>query len=293
MADPTFGVVMPTRNRAQLAVEAVRRITSLAGAPDQFVVIDDGSHDDTTSRVSEMSDVDVLTTDGVGPASARNVGVARIDTDWLVFVDDDDRPHHDWMTSFRRMAANCSDASHLSVGFLRRTGSIESINPPRPLGPAFGDFTANFIAGTFAVRTELFRSVGGFGEGLRAMTFTELALRMFDHIRRSRSLVRHLDLTTISIIVAPPEQRGSRQAEVLEMAWERVWRDHESLLRRDRSFLADQHSTLGVAWARAGNLPKARRHMLEAARLHPTSARLLRCSASLIPAIARRTWSVS
>ncbi len=286
----TFAVVMPTRNRAEQAVDAIRRIQLLSGAPDQIVVVDDKSDDDTAVRLAELPGIDVVAGDGSGPASARNLGASRSKSDWLVFVDDDDEPHDNWMTTFRHLAAIRPDAVHLSVGFRRQVSSSTTTELPRPLGPAFGGVTANFIAGTFAVRAEVFRSVGGFGAGLRAMNFTDLALRVFGFVARTGAVTHHSGTTSITIFVASPDLRPARQAGALEAAWTHIWAEHGELLRRDPLFLADQHSALGVAWARSGDLSMARRHLLLAVRTRPNPERLARCALSSVSPIARRYW---
>lgn len=287
---PTFSAVIPTRNRATLAEASVRRIMALPDAPDQVVVVDDGSSDDTWDRITGLDGATPVLGDGSGPASARNLGAARASGEWLVFLDDDDEVDESWMTTFRRLLEDHPDAGFASVPFIRALTNSASVVAPDDLGPAFGHARANFAAGSFTVRADVFGAVGGFTDGLRSMELTDLALRLFPAVReRGLSLVTG-DHPTITIGVRPPSQRTGQDPEVLEHAWQQVCARNRSLFELDRQFHANQLVTIGVAWLRAGDNQRGAARLRQACRVHTTVPHMTRMVVAHVPALRRRVW---
>ncbi len=295
----TFSVVIPTRNRVAEVSALVDRLERLDAAPDQIVVVDDGSTDGTvaTLRGRGPGAVPLVVVDGPsdGPASARNLGVESATSEWLVFLDDDDEPDADWMSTFRRLVADSapsgSDPSHLSVGFrVRRDGMLTDMGI-EDLGPAFGDAHANILAGTFAVRRTRFDAIGGFLDGLRHMEFTELALRLFERWSPGELGVVVEPASHLTIVARSIADRVSQHPEVLAETGLRVLATTDHLWQRDRRRYADQLATFGVAAIRAGRGALGRRWLVKAFIMVPTSWRhAARAALSLVPPLARRVW---
>jgi GT2 family glycosyltransferase len=95
-----ISVVVPTYNRADLLVETLRRCRECAGPVDlEFVVIDDGSGDETAARLEELGhEIPNLTWRRIpngGPGQARNLGAALAKHDVVLFLGDDIQPRDD------------------------------------------------------------------------------------------------------------------------------------------------------------------------------------------------------
>jgi glycosyltransferase involved in cell wall biosynthesis len=91
-----ISVVIPTYNRSALAVEAVQSVLDQSRPPDEVIVVDDGSTDDTADALSPFRDrIRYLAQDHAGVSSSRNAGIGLAANDWLAFLDSDDlwRPH--------------------------------------------------------------------------------------------------------------------------------------------------------------------------------------------------------
>jgi glycosyltransferase involved in cell wall biosynthesis len=88
-------VVVPTYNRAALLDEALRSILAQTVAPDEIIVVDDGSTDDTAAVCARYRDtVRYLRQDNSGlPAVARNRGMEAATGDWIALCDSDDLWH--------------------------------------------------------------------------------------------------------------------------------------------------------------------------------------------------------
>jgi glycosyltransferase involved in cell wall biosynthesis len=84
-------VVIPTFNRAAYIAAAVDSVLAQTRPPDEIIVVDDGSTDDTPERVAAYGDrVRYLPIVNQGPALARNVGMAACTGDYIAWLDSDD-----------------------------------------------------------------------------------------------------------------------------------------------------------------------------------------------------------
>lgn len=87
----TISVVVPVYNRAAVVREAIDSVLSQTRRPDEIIVVDDGSTDDTPKVLAEYGDrIRCLHKPNGGAASARNLGVRHAKGDWIAFLDSDD-----------------------------------------------------------------------------------------------------------------------------------------------------------------------------------------------------------
>ena len=92
-----ISAVIPTYNRAQLVVRAIESALDQERPPDEIIVVDDGSIDDTAEHISRFGTaVRFLQKENGGGAAARNEGVRAARNEWVAFLDSDDvwEPHH-------------------------------------------------------------------------------------------------------------------------------------------------------------------------------------------------------
>jgi len=97
---PPISVVIPTYNRGQLLIETLRNCVRLSGGVElEFVVIDDGSTDDTAQRLTALAErMPNLVWKSIpngGPGQARNLGASMAKYDVILFMGDDIQPVND------------------------------------------------------------------------------------------------------------------------------------------------------------------------------------------------------
>jgi len=95
-----MSVIIPTYNRGKLLCEALRRCAEVSrGLPVEFIVIDDGSRDDTPERLAGLEGVvpnlQWRSIPNGGPGQARNLGASLARKDIVLFFGDDIRPCND------------------------------------------------------------------------------------------------------------------------------------------------------------------------------------------------------
>lgn len=85
-----IGVVIAVRDQAQYIGEAIDSILDQSLPASQIIVVDDASIDGTGDVARERG-VDVVLGKGEGPAIGRNIGARLLDTEFIAFLDGDDR----------------------------------------------------------------------------------------------------------------------------------------------------------------------------------------------------------
>ncbi len=87
----TVSVVIPTYNRAAYIGDAIESALNQTRVPDEILVIDDGSTDDTPEVLSQFdAPVTVIRQPNRGRSAARNAGMACAIGDAVIFLDSDD-----------------------------------------------------------------------------------------------------------------------------------------------------------------------------------------------------------
>jgi len=163
---PSVAVVVPAYNAAELLPRTLPAAIQAAGGA-AVLVVDPGSTDATSTVAEELGAQVVRLPHRAGPARARNIGVAHVDAEVVLFLDADCVPAADVVERVR--GAFAADPELVSL-----TGSYDD-SPPDP--GFFSQYMnlrhhythhraqrtpATFWAGCGAVRREVFLAVGGF-----------------------------------------------------------------------------------------------------------------------------------
>ncbi len=171
--DPRVAVVVITHQRRDELLTALDRLLVLPEQP-HVVVVDNGSTDGTAEAVRDrFPRVELIASPENLGAVGRNLGVARVDTPYVAFCDDDTW----WDPGSLRTAADVLDA-HPRLAVVTARILVEPGGGEDPIvlelrdspvrgapwlpGPALG----SFLAGASVVRREAFEAVGGFSERL-------------------------------------------------------------------------------------------------------------------------------
>ncbi len=153
----TLSVVVACHNQAGFVAAAIDSILAQSRAPDEIIVVDDGSHDGSAAVVRGFGDrVRLIVQPNRGAAAARNAGVAAATGALLAFLDADDL----WPPA--------SLASRLD--HLERTGAalvFGRVRQSRGADDQGGPAIPGRLAGAMLIRRAAFDRVGGFDERYR------------------------------------------------------------------------------------------------------------------------------
>jgi len=87
----TISAVIPNYNRANLIGETLENLLGQSRAPDELIVVDDGSTDSSVEEIGRFgARVRLIRQENAGPATARNRGLAEATGDFIQFFDSDD-----------------------------------------------------------------------------------------------------------------------------------------------------------------------------------------------------------
>jgi glycosyltransferase involved in cell wall biosynthesis len=91
LLDSSVSVIIPTHNRVDVVLRALSSVFTQTRPPDEVIVVDDGSTDDTPDRIPELFPEAVfLRQENQGVSAARNRGIHEARGDLLAFLDSDD-----------------------------------------------------------------------------------------------------------------------------------------------------------------------------------------------------------
>ncbi len=186
-------VIIPTYNRAGPICQTVENVFQQTYRNMELIVVDDGSTDDTQSRLRPYGNrLRIITQANAGPAVARNRGVAVARGDIIAFQDSDDL----WKpTKLERQVAllekaGCSVPCCLCNAVMRvvegkQYTSFDNslihlshedgiwLNVLEVLATRFVLFNQ-----AIAIRKEVFEKLGGFDESLKYLEDYDLPLRL-------------------------------------------------------------------------------------------------------------------
>jgi GT2 family glycosyltransferase len=183
----TIAVIIPVFNSSKLLSDTLLALRSGTRVPDELIVVDDGSNDESAHTAERFGARVVQMPENVGPAACRNYAALLSHSEILMFLDSDTCVHADTIERMEHRLA--ADASLTAViGSYDDTPRHPGIcSQYRNLAHCFVHRSANRAALTFwsgcgAVRRAWFFEVDGFDERYRKPSIEdiELGYRMSD-----------------------------------------------------------------------------------------------------------------
>jgi hypothetical protein len=196
----TLSVVIPTFNRAGTVGRVLSSIVRQTVRPDEVIVVDDGSTDNTVGVLAWWEwagtlPLRVVHQENLGASAARNAGIAAATGDLIALIDSDDEYESTAIESLRDLFERRPQAivafgdaclmereklttrSFLSMHLTKPGIDYEDSSPPRLIDPAhlllFGAFQA-----AFTCRKEALQAVGGYDRTLSRVNDRDLYLRL-------------------------------------------------------------------------------------------------------------------
>jgi glycosyltransferase involved in cell wall biosynthesis len=117
MTKGLVSIIIPTFNRADYVVEAIRSAKAQTYPLKQIIVVDDGSCDQTARRVSEVGGVEYYYQVNRGQGAARNRGLRLARGEYVASLDSDDL----WDADFLARSVECLETHQLDFVFTNWT----------------------------------------------------------------------------------------------------------------------------------------------------------------------------
>jgi glycosyltransferase involved in cell wall biosynthesis len=244
-------VLLPTLDRRELVVRAVKSVIAQTRQDFELLIVDGGSTDGTREALEPLIDerIRFVTIPGIGVSAARNAALRRTSAPFVAFLDSDDRwlPEHlevvGSLLDRHPQAVLASTSPHFETAGRAAVDKAIVVDPfPR----IFVGIEAGWTTG-IAVRRAAIEAAGGFDERLLVGEDEDLWRRLalqgrFVYLRRRTVTVRR----TVGSLSDRGRQRGLH-FEAFERSAARLAEEADRAGRRD---LGDP--ALGsVHWARA------------------------------------------
>ena len=163
--------IIPARDRKDMVLKAIESALAQEGWVPEIVVVDDGSTDGTKGAVrTHFPWIRLISTNGLGPGLARNVGVRAATGHMLMFLDSDDiwLPFH-----VRSLIPLLNQGFQVAYGVTKTKDSLagdEFFIPERGeeiSGHCFSSLArwCFMVPSSVAVTRKAFEDVNGFGQG--------------------------------------------------------------------------------------------------------------------------------
>ena len=179
-----IAVVITTYNHAHFLGKALESVLNQSHAPDEVVVVDDGSTDDPAAVVARYAGVRLIRQHNRGLAAARNTGWRATKSRFVLFLDADDRLMPDALVSNLRRLAEQPESAFVYGGYrwIDVGGRVLRTVPPQAIGTdAYEAFLRGNQIGMHATvmyHRDCIEEAGGFDERLRACEDYDLYLRI-------------------------------------------------------------------------------------------------------------------
>jgi len=190
--EPLVSVIVPTYNRGEIVCRAIDNLFQQTYRNFEVIIVDDGSTDDTQSRLQQYADrIRVITQENRGPAVARNRGARVARGEIIAFQDSDDL----WdPTKLARQVALlemdrsipcclCNVLLKVIDGKEFTSFDLSLVHPEHEEGVWLN--VSEVLASRFlmfnqavAIRREAFERLGGFDEKLKYLEDYDLPLRL-------------------------------------------------------------------------------------------------------------------
>jgi GT2 family glycosyltransferase len=168
---PYLSVIVPVRDGGAAFERCLSALGGSLGAECEWIVVDDGSVDDSAARATAAGARVIRSAGSRGPGAARNLGARSARGEWLLFVDADCVVRPDSVAT-AVAAARAGDGERIDAVF----GSYDDAPDAAGLVARYKNLyhhyvhqrsaatATSFWAGCGAVRRTAFLAVGGFDE---------------------------------------------------------------------------------------------------------------------------------
>lgn len=175
-------VVITNFNYGSYVAEAIASCQAQTYVPDEIIVVDDGSTDDSREILASIPGIDVVYQANGGVASARNTGISRATHPYIACLDADDKLAPEYITTCRQALVNDRGVGIAYTGLSLYDGKTLSQNawPPSfdwemqttPRNPP-----SNCIPCAAMFRRSLWERAGGYKQVYAPAEDTEFFMR--------------------------------------------------------------------------------------------------------------------
>ena len=179
-----ISLIIPTYNRCSLLKRALNSVLEQTRLPDEIIVVDDGSTDNTVDMLNnEFPQVTTITHVNKGVSAARNSGIQQAKGDWIAFLDSDDTWLAEKLAAQIRALQQAPDfkVCHTEEIWIRNGVRVNAMHKHKKIGGWIFKQCLPLCAmspSSIMIHRSVFADVGLFDESLPACEDYDLWLRI-------------------------------------------------------------------------------------------------------------------
>lgn len=163
---PSIAVVIPVYRGANYLRGALDSLLNQTTAPDEIIIVDDGSPDDSHAIAQSYgTHIRVIRQDNRGMAAARNVGIRAAGSEWIALLDQDDICSKDRIEKTKEAIIGNPHARWVYSNYTkvsRERGSVCVRTPPPSVLAREVMFRCHVMPSFSAIRRDALLDIGGF-----------------------------------------------------------------------------------------------------------------------------------
>jgi len=281
-----FSIIIPTYQRFSQLEQCIIRLKLQQYKKFEVIIVEDGGNNkEEILSISNELDVKYLILENkINVSVKRNIGASKANGKYLIFLDDDDSVTNNWLSDF----ADSLNKEHADVAFC----AVEVSSSNKVMKTIFPETAYKdergwgiFLAGAFAIKKEIFYSIGGYDEILRYGENTELGIRLKSVIK-NKVFINHINLTYNS-----SETGGSKNIQNTFIANNHILAKHKDWFQKSPILHFNYLSVLGVISYKLKKNKLAKKYLYKALTIQYYNPKAWsRFMISKFPFIASKLW---
>ncbi len=256
-----FSIIIPLYNKENSISKTLTTVLNQTFKKFEVLIIDDGSKDQSLSRVRMFSDfrIKVYTKANGGVSDARNYGIERASYNYIAFLDADDGWDNNYLEEMEKLITKYPECGMYNCAYRRvKSNRIYSESPNIPDGVIQDYFKTtltlnDMISWTSAtiIKKEVFDSVGKFPVGMVSgedcYMWCKVAIKYPVAFTQKIMSTYNMMLSDAYLRVAKPD--------TCQESWYDLYNEHDPYLNK---FIASKAIENGLRHAWAGQKKKSK-----------------------------------
>lgn len=125
-----ISIVIPMYNSASYIQDLLQDLKNQTSPNFKIIIVDDCSDDNSVKTVENMRipNLSLISLDcNVGRSEARNIGLTYVETDFVVFIDSDDRVSRYFIEDFEKIHEFSPDSELLIIGWTNKFSGLKAL----------------------------------------------------------------------------------------------------------------------------------------------------------------------
>ncbi|MBU6157925.1 MAG: glycosyltransferase family 2 protein [Bacteroidetes bacterium] len=285
---PFFSIITPSYNRAHIIGQAINSVLTQSFTDFEFIIVDDGSTDDTEKVVQAFGDtrIQYIKQENKGVCAARNTGIRNAKAPYITFLDSDDQALPNWLDDFyNTINLKTPDLVFCDMQVIDNQKNCKIRRAEYPYREDQYSDNGLYMPGSFCIAKHLLDKLGGFDENIRFGEFTELMFSCMNY-----TTVR-LFTQKAGIIYYPSVDGGGKNQVNKINASLYLIQKHPQYFKNKPNVLLLYYQNIAVSHAQLKQWSKASGYFIKAYFVQPSNLKtLVRFFISLIPFLRDRVW---